>query len=235
VWTKPRKEPGSPALHRQRIISAAIDLLDEEGLDALSMRRLGTRLGAAATSLYRHVANKDELVELVVDEVYGELEVPDADDPAGWRAHAGESAHRIRSMVLRHPWIAAVLGQAGLAYLGPNVMSLSERLMAHFAAAGFQPVEANRAMSTMLAYVLGRASTEAAWLAAIARSGKSERDWVEELWPAAERAAQEHPHLRQSYAAQRGHDPGRDRDDDFDDGLNVVLDGLQARLDSARA
>ncbi|MFC7587896.1 TetR/AcrR family transcriptional regulator [Nonomuraea antimicrobica] len=139
VWARPRPKREQPALSRDRIVSEAIQLLDTEGIEALSMRSLGTRLGAGATSLYRHVANKDELIELVVDEVYGEMRVPDAGDPAHWRAAVTDAARSLRSMVLRHPWIVSVLGQVGLAYLGPNLMRQSERLLALFQAAGFAP------------------------------------------------------------------------------------------------
>ena len=88
-------------------------------------------LNAGATSLYRHVATKDELMELAVDEVVAEIAVPPADGP-DWRAAATEAAGSFRATALRHPWLASVLGQAGLAYLGPNLMSVSERLAALF-------------------------------------------------------------------------------------------------------
>src|SRR6478672_5502572 len=84
VWTRPQRRQ-KEQLTRERIVAEAIRLLDEEGLEALSMRSLGQRLGAGATSLYRHVASKDELIELVADEVYGEMEVPTISDPAEWR------------------------------------------------------------------------------------------------------------------------------------------------------
>ena len=139
VWARRRQQREQPALSQDRIVSEAIRLLDDKGIDALSMRSLGTRLGAGATSLYRHVANKDELIELVVDEVYGEMQVPDADDPAAWRAAVARCAHSLRSMVLRHPWVASVLGQVGLAELGPNLMQQSERMLALFQTAGSPP------------------------------------------------------------------------------------------------
>ncbi|MDH6125047.1 TetR/AcrR family transcriptional regulator [Kitasatospora sp. GP82] len=232
VWTRPRRQRERPELSRGQIVSEAVRLLDAEGIEALSMRRLGTRLGAGATSLYRHVANKDELIELVVDEVYGELEVPDAGDPAGWRAAVGHSAYSLRSMALRHPWVASVLGQVGLVHLGPNVMRLSDRMLALFRTAGFAPDETDQAMNTLIAYVIGMATSEAAYLSLIARSGKDEQDFVESLRPAAEQAMQDHPQLREGQAAQRGKDPQRIREDNFDYGLQRVLDGLEARLDS---
>lgn len=234
VWTRPRRQREQPALSRERIVSEAVKLLDVDGIAALSMRSLGTRLGAGATSLYRHVTNKDELIELVVDEVYGELDTPDPGDPAGWRAAAARSAHDLRSMALRHPWVASVLGQVGLASLGPNLTRLSEGLLAVFEAAGFDLAEADQAMNTLTAYVIGMATSEAAYLSMLARSGQDERDWVESLRPAAERSVQDHPRLQAGYAAQHGKDPRTIREDNFEYGLQRVLDGLETRLGGAR-
>lgn len=230
VWARPRRQREQPALSRERIVVEAVQLLGAEGIEALSMRRLGTKLGAGATSLYRHVANKDELIELVVDEVYGEVEVPDADDPAGWRSAVSGSAHNLRAMALRHPWIVSVLGQVGLAYLGPNMMRWSERMLAVFESAGFAPDEANQAMSTVIAYVMGMVTSEAAWLSMIARSGKTEQELVASLLPAAEQAVQDQPRLRDDFAVHRAKDPREAREQGFEYGLDRILDGLQTRL-----
>jgi AcrR family transcriptional regulator len=231
VWARQRRQREQPALSREQIVTEAVRLLDAEGIDALSMRRLGTRLGAAATSIYWHVASKDELVELVVDAAYGELEVPDAPDPAGWRQAVTEFAHSLRSMILRHPWMASLLPQAGLAQLGPNLMRMIERMAAVLDAAGFSGREVRQAMNTVVAYALGVATTEAAWLTMLARAGESEQQWVARLYPAAEQAAQAYPRLREHYAAQRGADPHQTREEDFAYGLDRVLDGLAARLE----
>ncbi|QIQ03947.1 TetR/AcrR family transcriptional regulator [Streptomyces liangshanensis] len=230
VWTRPpRARREQPALSRGQIVAAAMELLDADGIDALSMRKLGTRLSAGATSMYSHVANKDELVELVVDEVYGEIEVP-AGHAADWRAAAGGCAHSLRSAFLRHPWIVSVLGEVGVAHLGPNMMRLSEGLLTVFEEAGFSLEGADLAVNTLTAYVVGVATTEAAWLTTLARSGQSEQEWAERLLPAAERAVQDHPRLRRLYAAQRDQDTGGTRDTNFDRGLACVLDGLESRL-----
>jgi len=90
VWNRPRRgrRREQPALTQEQIVGEAIKLLDADGLDALTMRKLGTALGAVATAVYWHVANKEELIELVVDEVYGEIEVPEVSDPSQWREAA---------------------------------------------------------------------------------------------------------------------------------------------------
>ncbi|ANN19296.1 TetR family transcriptional regulator [Amycolatopsis orientalis] len=229
VWTRPRRKQHQPALSQAQIVAEAIRLLDVEGVDALSMRRLGTALNAGATSLYRHVANRDELIELVVDEVYGEITVPDGD--SGWREAAVVGAQSVRAMILRHPWIASLLGSVGLSYLGPNVMRLNERLLAVFVSAGFPDDEADQAISAVISYVIGMGTTEAAWLTTVAKSGRSEREWAEHLRPAVEEAAREYPHQRDRLVRDDVEtDPERLRDEKFRYGLERMLDGLETRL-----
>ncbi|GAA3372863.1 TetR/AcrR family transcriptional regulator C-terminal domain-containing protein [Streptomyces sannanensis] len=228
VWTRQQREPDQPALSRAAIVREAIAMLDAEGIEALSMRKLGARLNAGATSLYRHVATKDELMELAVDEVAAEIAVPPADSP-DWRAAVTEAARSFRTTALRHPWLASVLGQAGLAYLGPNLMSYAERLAALFTAAGFP--EPSRAIDTVMTYAIGMSTTEAAWLTTIARSGETEADFIARLMPAARRAAAGHEHLADSYAdVAAAIDPAQAREAKFAYGLEVVLDGLALRL-----
>ncbi|CAL9676510.1 TetR/AcrR family transcriptional regulator [Streptomyces griseomycini] len=229
VWTRPR--PRREHLTRERIVTEAVGLLDAHGIEALSMRTLGTRLGAGATSLYRHVANRDELIELVVDEVYGELEIPAAPDRAAWRPAVVEAATALRAMVLRHPWVASVLSQVGLSHLGPNVMRMSDRMLALFETAGFPADETDSAMSTVVSYVIGVATSEAAYLSMIARSGGTESDWLRALRPAVEAATRAHPHLHAAHVAQHDKTPGAVRDETFDYGLQRLLDGLAARLE----
>jgi AcrR family transcriptional regulator len=202
-------------------------MLDADGIEALSMRKLGARLNAGATSLYRHVATKDELMEVAVDEVFAEIAVPPAG--ADWRAAVTAAAGSFRATALRHPWLASVLGQAGLAYLGPHLMAYTERLAALFTAAGFP--EPRGAIDTVLSYVIGMSTTEAAWLTTVARSGQSEADFIARLMPAAQLAAADHDHLADAYAkADPALDPVAVRAGKFDYGLDVVLDGLALRL-----
>ncbi|NJP98205.1 TetR/AcrR family transcriptional regulator [Nonomuraea sp. FMUSA5-5] len=227
VWARPRPDRRQPLLTRESIVAEAVRLLDEEGLDNLSMRRLGSRLGAGATSLYRHVASKDELLELALDAVYEELPLPDTGD---WRTTVTEVARAMRATILRHPWLAAKLGDAGLAYLGPNMLRQSEFVLGVMEDAGFPLAEADQAVTTVMAYVVGISTGEAAWLSTVARSGLTEQELTEKLWPAAEQAVQDYPRLRARYAQQRDGDTSGVNQDTFEYGLQRVLDGLQARL-----
>ncbi|MFF0427706.1 TetR/AcrR family transcriptional regulator C-terminal domain-containing protein [Streptomyces sp. NPDC004520] len=214
------RRPGAPAL-------PSLPRVRGSGGERLLLRPVD--LNAGATSLYRHVATKDELMELAVDEVAGEIVVPPADSP--WRAAATEAAGSFRATALRHPWLSSTLGQAGLAYLGPNLMSYSERLAALFTAAGFP--DPSRAIDTLLSYVIGMSTTEAAWLSTVARSGETEAGFIARLMPAAQRAAADHDHLAAAYDEAAAHavvDPVAIRDAKFAYGLDVVLDGLEMRL-----
>lgn len=107
-------------------------------------------------------------------------------------------------------------------------MSFSERLAALFTAAGFP--EPSRAIDTVLSYVIGMSTTEAAWLTTVARSGETEAAFIARLMPAAQQAAAGHDHLADSYAAPLALDPGEIRETKFAYGLEVVLDGLAMRL-----
>lgn len=233
VWARRRREAEQPALNRAAIVREAIVMLDGEGIDALSMRKLGARLNAGATSLYRHVATKDELMELAVDEVVAEIVLPSPESGGtDWRAAVTAAAQSFRATALRHPWLVSVLGQAGLAYLGPNLMQFSERLAVLFTRAGF--AEPSRAIDVVLGYVIGMSTTEAAWLTTVTRSGEGEAEFIARLMPAAQQAAASHDLLSDAYGRAREAgddiDPAAIRDDKFGYGLEIILDGLALRL-----
>ncbi|GLF96587.1 TetR/AcrR family transcriptional regulator C-terminal domain-containing protein [Streptomyces yaizuensis] len=227
VWARPeRRRREQPALSREQIVAEALAILDAEGLEALSMRKLGTRLNAGATSMYSHVTNKDELIELVLDEVYGEIRIPLPEGPDGWREAARSSAHAVRAAVLRHPWMASVLGDIALASLGPNVLRMSEDMLTLFETSGFTPEHAGTAMNTLIAFVMGGTLSEAAWLAGLARSDQDEEQWMARMMPAAEAAVLPYPRVRRQFDALKETGSEQSRGSEFDLGLDVLLDGL---------
>ncbi|MFC5664750.1 TetR/AcrR family transcriptional regulator [Kitasatospora misakiensis] len=230
VWARRQREPEQPVLSRHAIVREAIAVLDADGVEALSMRKLGARLNAGATSLYRHVATKDELIELAVDEVFGEIPVPDS-GAADWRADVTATCESFRATTLRHRWLGSVIGQAGLVYLGPNLVNVSERMARLFSAAGFP--EPSRAIDTVLSFVLGMSTSEAAFLTTVARSGETEGEFIARLMPSAQEAVEGHDFLAEAFAeaaADAVENPARLRDQKFTYGLEVVLDGLSLRL-----
>ncbi|MFB9908802.1 TetR/AcrR family transcriptional regulator [Allokutzneria oryzae] len=202
-------------LGRDQIIRATVDLLDAEGTDGLSMRRLGARLGVGATSIYWYVKSKDELVALAADEVFGEIELP---DPAerGWRGAAILIAHGLRSAALRHPWLAPVLGTHPV--YGTRIARFQDHCLGVYEAAGFSGDDTGRAVHAVFAYVIGTTLGEASWTAYARGDGAEER--AAELAARRRKIAARFPRLR----------GGARLPESFDFGLRVVLDGLTARL-----
>jgi len=143
-----RRDP----ISRDAIVKAAVALLDREGLDALSMRRLGDELGAGAASLYWHVGSKDGLLDLVLDEIIGESEVPDP-DPARWQEQLKEVAREQRRVSLRHPYVVRV--SIGRIPMGPKALRYSERVLAILRAAGLPPGLAVQGYLLLIATVNG--------------------------------------------------------------------------------
>ncbi|MFV2177287.1 TetR/AcrR family transcriptional regulator [Actinomadura sp. LOL_016] len=226
VWVRPeRARRERPALGRDQIVDAVLELLDAEGLDGLSMRRLGARLGSGATSVYWHVANKDELLELALDRVMAEVSVPDPDGEGGWRAAATGYARAYRAMIHRHPWTVTLFG--GRPMIGPNATRVMDEALAVFAAAGFGGLDLGYAWSLVVDYVIGAAGSEASRRRS--RAGATSADWIEALAPYLERTGAERPrlaaHVRDVWTAGTG----EGLDGRFEFGLACVLDGIEAR------
>jgi len=143
-----RRDP----ISRDAIVTAAVQLLDREGLAALSMRKLADELGAGAASLYWHVGSKDGLLDLVMDEVIGEGQVPDP-DPDRWPEQIKQVARDQRAASLRHPWIVRV--SIGRIPMGPNALRYSERILAILRAGGLPPRLAVQGYLLLIATVNG--------------------------------------------------------------------------------
>ncbi|MFN3256617.1 MAG: TetR/AcrR family transcriptional regulator [Ilumatobacter sp.] len=138
-----------PPLDAAQIVAAGIELADDEGVDALTMRRLAERLGFKVMALYNHVANKDELLTLMVDAVAGSIEAPpEVRSLAAVRAHAVAT----RATFVRHPWAPALWQR----YLpGPNRIDHMELLLRHFDESGLPPDVAHLGFHAVTNHVLG--------------------------------------------------------------------------------
>jgi AcrR family transcriptional regulator len=124
---RPTRIPRRRSLSKQAIVDAAVRVLDAEGLDALTMRRVGQELDTGGASLYAHIANKEELLELVVDRVIGELELPGAPDGEHWQEQVKEVVRSMRAVLGGHRDVArACLARIPL---GPNALRGSEALI----------------------------------------------------------------------------------------------------------
>jgi AcrR family transcriptional regulator len=214
---------GRARLSRERVLSAAVVLADAGGLEALTMRRLGEELGVEAMSLYKHVANKDDLLDGMVDLVFGEIELPG--DGTDWRTAMRTRAVSARTALTRHPW-ATPLMQSRTA---PGVATLRhhDTVIGTLRRAGFSVVLTAHAFSAIDAYVYGFALQE--------RSLPFETvEQAEEVGRQmfARMPADEFPHLTE-LTVEHILQPGYDYGEEFEYGLDLVLDGLERALTAA--
>ncbi|ADB35560.1 Tetracyclin repressor domain protein [Kribbella flavida DSM 17836] len=235
VWLRSEPAPTRAPLDRQDIVRTAVQLLDRDGLEQLSMRRLATELGTAATSaLYWRVATKNDLLELAVDEVFGEALLPadaTAEPPgrssrrtgageADWRDRLGTLAKAAYDAFARHPWAPQLL--ASHAGLGPNYQAYAEQVVSILASAGFKGVHLDAAVSAVFHYLVGAAVTDAAWTATVRRSGLPGTAWAH---AAGDRLGVPAASLT-SYLSRDDQSGPEAR---FTTGLRVILVGLRPR------
>ena len=223
VWDRPEPTRPPAPLDRERIIAAAIALADEGGLAAVSVRKVAARLGAGPMRLYGYFATKDDLLDLMVDEVHAEILPPEP--PGDWREALRVLARRTRQAALRHEWLADLLG--GRPSLGPNGLAVTEAKLA--ALDGLADVDTiARAVETVSAYVLGAIRREVANRRAERVTGLSERDWQRASGPYLTRmlATGRFPALTRAV-----HDAADvDAEESFAIGLDWVLEAVAGRL-----
>lgn len=228
IWTRTRAAaPARETLSREQIVQAAMETLDSEGVAGLSMRKLAAKLGSGATSLYWHVPTKDDLIDLLIDEIWGEIDVPEP-ELAGWRAGALLFGHSLRSAVLRHPWLPEVMYTRPS--MGPNALNLGSRGLVLFGAAGFSDRDVDYAMGSVMSYVLGTASAEVATREMSRKAGRPLNDWAGEMLHEAEAASANHPEMLESVRRRAARDVDSTLNESFVFGLDALLDGLETRV-----
>lgn len=149
-----RRRPRADGLTIEMLVEAALGIVDADGLDALTMRRLADELSTGSASLYRHVASRDELVVLVIDHVIGEVALP-PEDLAG-RARVEWLAHELRRVLLTHPELLGGLTISPL--VGPNARRGSQTALQSLLDTGFRPEIAVPAYLALIDYVIGSVS-----------------------------------------------------------------------------
>lgn len=148
--TVARPEPDKEPLTRNLILKTALRIIDREGLDALSMRRVAHDLQTGPASLYAHVANKNELLELLIDMVFGEVSVPQA-DAEHWQEKLRELAFELRRALTRHGDIARLV--SAFAPCGPNGVWVAEAFLSILRAAGLSDQECGWAVGRLTLYI----------------------------------------------------------------------------------
>ena len=170
------RRDASPELSRDRIVRAAIDVADREGLAAVSMRRIAVDLDAATMSLYRYVANKDELVLLMIDETVGEVELPNP-PPDGWRARLEAAARQQWQGFLRHRWLASAMSITR-PQLVPNALRYAEWVMSALAELRLGPGDLIHVHVSLFSFVRGLATSFETEAEAEQDSGLTSDEWV---------------------------------------------------------
>ena len=223
--TKTRESPNRKPLNRGAVLQAAVALADARGLGELSMRKLAKQLGVEAMSLYNHVSSKDDLLDGMIDIVFGEIEPPAAG--GDWKAELRKRAVSTREALMRHRW--AVGEMEGRTDHGPSNMRVHDAVLGCLRAAGFSIEMTVHAMSVQDAYIYGFAlqqtdmssQTPEDFAAYARRQFAEQRD-----------ALTEYPNLVEVVG---GHvaEVGYDYDAEFIFGLDVILDGLERFLEAS--
>ena len=214
--TKPRRVP----LSRQRIIDAAVEVADREGLGAVTMRRLGQQLGVEAMSLYKHVADKDDVLAGIADRVASEFELPSRD--VDWRMAIRASSIAAYVVLSRHPWAGPLLesdfdpGPARLAYLDAVVDVLHD--------AGFSLQDVAHAFGALDSHLYGFTMQVASWPFGVDEYAEVATELAAGLDP------ERYPNLI-AMATMVGQEGGVPLDFTF--GLDLLLDGLARRLEAS--
>ena len=217
--TDPDAAPRTP-LTRQRVLRAAVALADRGGVGALSMRKLAQELGVEAMSLYHHVANKDDILDGIVDVVFGEIELPTGE--TGWKAAMRRRAVSAREALRRHPWATGLMESRRTP--GPANIRHHDAVLGVLRNAGF-PVElAAHAYSLLDSYIYGFALQEASLPF---HTPEETAEVAQEIM--SEFPADEYPHLAE-IATEHVLQPGYDYGAEFEFGLDLILDGLERAL-----
>ena len=215
--------PTRVPLSRQRVLDAAIALADAGGVDGLSMRKLAQELGVVPMALYKHVANKDELLDGMIDVVIGEIEPP-AGGP-DWKAALRGRVLSARRSLLRHPWAARVIESRSQA--SPAVLTYMDSIIGMFRAGGFSVDLTHHAMHAMGSRLLG--FSQELFDDSAALPPEMEAVMLEQMAP--------FPHILELVSSvfhdQRTVVGGKGCDDqfEFEFALDLLLDGLERQRD----
>jgi AcrR family transcriptional regulator len=218
--TDPNPAPRLP-LNKDRVLRAAVDLADRGGVaSALSMRKLAQELGVEAMSLYHHVANKDAILDGLVDVVFSEIDLPSGE--AGWKAAMRRRAISAREALRRHPWATGLMesrstpGRANLRH--------HDAVLGILRSAGFSIELAAHAYSLLDSYIYGFALQEASLPFDTPEETAEVAKTIMAEFP-----ADELPHLTE-IAVEHVLQPGYSYGNEFEFGLDLILDGLERAL-----
>jgi AcrR family transcriptional regulator len=204
-------------LTRERVLRAAIALADQNGLEALTMRKLGQALGVEAMSLYNHVANKNEILDGIVDLVLGDIDVP----PAGtdWRKAMRRRSISAHEVLLAHPWAAMQI--MSRFNIGLGMTRYLDATLGRLREGGFTIEGALDAWHTLDSHLYGFTLQQLSLPFGAEEAPRVSADVLGDL------DAESYPHVVEVI----GHVMRSGREEDFEFGLDLILDGLEKKLD----
>ena len=209
--------PVRARLTRERVLTAAVAFADERGIESLTMRKLGEALGVEAMSLYNHVANKDQLLDGMVDIVFSEVGLPSSDED--WKTAMRRRAVSARQVLSHHRWAIGLMESRTSP--GPATLRHHDAVIGCLRGAGFSVAMAAHAFSLLDSYVYGFALQEATLPFETAEQTAELAEMIlSSLQP------DEYPHLTE-LAVEHVLKPGYDYGNEFEFGLDLILDGLE--------
>jgi AcrR family transcriptional regulator len=216
-------KPRTP-LSRERVLRAAIVLADTGGMESLTMRRLGLELRVEAMSLYNHVADKDDILDGIADLVFSEIAVPS--DRAGWKTAMRQRAISARGALLRHPWASSLMQSRTKP--GPATLRHHDAVIGSLRRGGFSVDMAAHAFSVLDSYIYGFAQQRGNLTFTTSKEAAVVAENILQQLP-----ADEYPHLAEMII-EHAMTPGYDYAQEFEFGLDLILDGLESSQRKAR-
>jgi AcrR family transcriptional regulator len=217
--------PTRTPLSKERVLRAAVELADREGIDALSMRRLAKELGVEAMSLYNHVANKDEILVGIVELVASEVEDPSTEGGLDWKTAIRRSAISTHDAFIRHRWSCPLMMKT--AAMIPSRMRWMEALLRTLREAGFSPNLTHHAYHALDSHITGFTL----WQVSFPFQNREELiDLAAEFMKAI--PVDEYPYVIE-HAQEHLDEPDPNEPNEFDFGLDLILDGLERMRDAA--
>jgi AcrR family transcriptional regulator len=214
--SKPKNSQPMPhqSLSRERILRAALNLADQHGIEALSMRKLAEDLGVQAMSLYNHVANKDDLIDGIVDIVISEIEVPDL--TLDWKTAMRRRATSAHAVLLRHPW--ATMPIVSRVNVGSAMLHYIDATLGCFVEAGFSYEMADHAWNAIDSHIYGFTLQALNFPFDPSEYAEQAANFISFIPP------EQYPYMNN--LSHRVIDRSYDGLHDFEFGLELILDGL---------
>ncbi|MDN3023841.1 TetR/AcrR family transcriptional regulator [Streptomyces sp. S.PB5] len=237
VWLEDKTRRGTrgggqpSGLDRERITSATVRLLDAEGLAKFSMRRLAAELNVTAMSVYWYVDTKDDLLELALDSVFGELALPGLESEADWRDDLRTLARGYRALLVRHPWMSPLAGT--YLNIGPNNTAFARVVHRVIRSTGLPPRGIAAAISAVFQFVYGFGTIEGHFNARSNAVGMTPDEYFQHAMSEVNRAPETTELVRQSedIMAARGGDTVQEMwERDFDFALDLLVAGIEAMV-----